>query len=168
MKETLESPPADSTPQDKKNYATNQSVEKSIISANKSDKDFSTIADKKQSRIAELVHFFNQLYGKIPESHFVYLWTKQSGIFSFAISDETQREAMAKKAIELANSSIDIWHAVNPVYVEESVKKCLEIIGNGVVYDVGLFIGKSLKIFNDYFYDSPEGRLLKKVPYNPY
>ena len=28
--------------------------------------------------------------------------------------------------------------------VPESVKKCLEIIGNGVVYDVGLFIGKSL------------------------
>lgn len=52
--------------------------------------------------------------------------------------------------------------------VPESVKKCLEIIGNGVVYDVGLFIGKSLKFFNDYFYDSPEGQQLKKVPYNPY
>ncbi|MBR0288739.1 MAG: PriCT-2 domain-containing protein, partial [Selenomonadaceae bacterium] len=79
--------------------------------------------DEKQSRITELVNFFNQLYGKIPESHFVYLWTKQSGIFSFAISDETQREAMAKKAIELANSSIDIWHAVNPVYVEPTSSK---------------------------------------------
>ena len=52
--------------------------------------------------------------------------------------------------------------------VPKSVKKCLEIIGNGVVYDVGLFIGKSLKMFNDYFYDSPEGQLLKKSPYNPF
>ena len=72
----------------------------------------------KQRRIAELVHFFNQLYGKIPEPHFAYLWTKQHGIFSFVISDESQREAMAIKAIELANSGVDIWHAVNPVSIE--------------------------------------------------
>ena len=32
-------------------------------------------ADEKQSHIAQLVHFFNQLYGKIPEPHFAYLWT---------------------------------------------------------------------------------------------
>ena len=52
--------------------------------------------------------------------------------------------------------------------VPESVEKCLEIVGNGVVYDVGFFIGKSLKMVNDYFYDSPEGQQLKKVLYNPY
>ena len=52
--------------------------------------------------------------------------------------------------------------------VPKSVKKCLEIIGNGVVYDVGFFIGKSLKVFNDYFYDSPKGQQITKVPYNPY
>ena len=49
-----------------------------------------------------------------------------------------------------------------------ALSKCLEIIGNGIVYDVWLFIGKSLKMFNDYFYDNPEGHQLKKVPYNPY
>lgn len=52
--------------------------------------------------------------------------------------------------------------------VPESVKKCLEIIGNGVVYNVGLFTGKSLKMLNDYFYDRLEGQQLKKVPYIPY
>ena len=52
--------------------------------------------------------------------------------------------------------------------VPESVKKCLEIIGNGVVYDVGLFIGRTLKLFNDYFYDSPQGQQLTKISYNPY
>ena len=52
--------------------------------------------------------------------------------------------------------------------VPESVKKYSEIVGNGVVYDVGFFIGKSLKMVNDYFYDSPEGQQLKKVLYNPY
>ena len=122
MKETLESP-ADSTPQNKKNYATNQSVEKNIMSANKSDKDFSTIEDKKQSRIDELVHFFNQLYGKIPEPHFAYLWTKQIGIYSFVISDESQREAMALKAVELSDNGVDIWHSVNIVYVEPTSGK---------------------------------------------
>ena len=52
--------------------------------------------------------------------------------------------------------------------VPKSVKKCHEIIGNGVVYDVGLFIGKSLKLFNDYFYESPEGKEILKIPYNSY
>ena len=52
--------------------------------------------------------------------------------------------------------------------VSQSVKKCLEIIGNGVVYDVGLFIGKSLKMLDDYFYENPEGREILKIPYNPY
>lgn len=97
MKDTLESPPAESVPQDKKNYATNQSVEKNIISANNSKVDFITIANKKQSRITELVNFFNQLYGKIPEPHFAYLTKFKGGtkFYPFAIADETQREVMA-------------------------------------------------------------------------
>ena len=57
MKEILESPSAELTPQDKKNYATNQSVKNNIISANNSNKNFTTIADEKQSRIAKLMHF---------------------------------------------------------------------------------------------------------------
>jgi len=79
--------------------------------------------DEKQSRITELVNFFNQLYGKIPTGHFAYLWTKLQGTFSFSIADESQREAMAIKAVELSNSGIDIWHAVNPVYVEPTSSK---------------------------------------------
>gem|GEM_PF-3514313 len=52
--------------------------------------------------------------------------------------------------------------------VPDSVKKCLQIIGNGVVYDVGFFIGKSLKMLDDYFYESEEGKKLLKIPYNHY
>ena len=115
MKETLESPPADSAPQNKKNYAT-ESVDKSII-ANNSNTDFTTIANKKQSRINKTTKFFNLLFGKITAPHFAYLWTKQHGIYSFAITDETQREAMAKKAVELSDNGVDVWHSVNPVSV---------------------------------------------------
>ena len=79
--------------------------------------------DEKQSRIAKLAHFFNLLYGKIPEPHFAYLWTKLNGTFSFGISDETQRKAMALKAIELSDNAIDVWHAVNTVCVEPTSSK---------------------------------------------
>ena len=72
---------------------------------------------EKQNRIADTVNFFNQLYGKIPAEHFAYLWTKQRGVFSFNIADETQRTDMARKAIELSECNADIWHSVNPVCV---------------------------------------------------
>ena len=71
---------------------------------------------EKQNRITETVNLFNQLYSKIPEPHFAYLFTKH-GIFSFVINDESQLEAMAIKAIELADKGIDVWHSVNTVSV---------------------------------------------------
>ena len=118
MKETLEISPPESKLQDKKNYA-NQGALENFISANNSEVDFITIANKKQSRITELVNFFNQLYGKIPEPHFAYLTKFKGGtkFYPFAIADETQREVMAIKAIELADSGVDIWHSVNTVSV---------------------------------------------------
>ena len=115
MKEPLESSTAESELQDKKNYAS-ESVDKSII-ANNSNTDSTTIANKKQSRINKTTKFFNLLFGKITAPHFAYLWTKQNGIFSFAISDETQRANMAKKAVELSDNGVDVWHSVNPVNV---------------------------------------------------
>ena len=78
---------------------------------------------EKQRRFEEIATFFNQLYGKITEPHFTYLWTKTHGIFSFVISDESQREAIAKKAIELSDNGVDIWHAVNPVSIEPTSGK---------------------------------------------
>ena len=125
MKELLESPTAELTPQDKKNYATNQSVKNNIISANKSNENSNTIEDKKQKRFAELVHFFNQLYGKIPAQHFIYLITFKNGIetYSFSIANESQRKAMAIKAIELSDKGIDVWHSVNSVSIEPTVGK---------------------------------------------
>ena len=74
--------------------------------------------NEKQSRSSQLVNFFNQLYGKIPEPHFAYLFTKQRGIFPFVINDESQRTAMAIKAVELSFIGIDVWHSVNTVSVE--------------------------------------------------
>ena len=116
MKETPESLPTESILEDKKNYAT-ESAQENFIIANNSNEDFSTTADEKQSHLSQLAHFLNQLYGKIPEPHFAYLWTKQRGIFSFQINDATQREDMARKAIELSNNGVNIWHSVNPVCV---------------------------------------------------
>ena len=125
MKELLESPTAELTPQDKKNYATNQSVKNNIISANKPNENSNTIEDKKQNRFAELVHFFNQLYSKIPAQHFIYLITFKNGIetYSFSIANESQRKAMAQKAVELADNGIDVWHSVNPVSIEPTIGK---------------------------------------------
>ena len=73
--------------------------------------------EEQKNRIIEAEKFFNQLYSKITAPHFAYLWTKQRGIFSFNISDETQREEMAKKTIELSESGVDVWHSVNPVSI---------------------------------------------------
>ena len=121
MKESLESSTAEPELQDKKNYATKGAEES--ISANNSSGYSITIADKKQSRIAELVHFFNLLYGKITAPHFAYLWTKQLGTFSFSIAYETQRGAMAKKAIELSDNGVDVWHSVNTVSIKPTSSK---------------------------------------------
>ena len=74
--------------------------------------------NEKQSRIARLVYFFNLLFGKITMPHFAYLWTKLHGIFPFQINDESQRTAMAIKAVELADNGIDVWHSVNTVCVQ--------------------------------------------------
>lgn len=116
MKEPLESSTEEPELQDKKNYATEGAKEISI-SANNSNTDFTTIANKKQSRIDKATKFFDLLFGKITAPHFAYLWTKQQGIYSFAVTDETQRGAMAKKAVELSDNGVDVWHSVNPVSV---------------------------------------------------
>ncbi|MBO4780670.1 MAG: DUF927 domain-containing protein, partial [Selenomonadaceae bacterium] len=73
-----------------------------------------------QNMLTEMIKFFNLLFGKIPANNFSYLikFTGGNGIYSFAISDETQRVLMAHKAIELSNKGFDVWHAVNPVCVE--------------------------------------------------
>ena len=122
MNEELESPLVESALQNKKNHATEGAQEISI-SDNNSNADSITIADEKQSQINETTKFFHLLYSKITASQFAYLWTKQRGIFSFAISDETQREAMALKAVELSSIGVDVWHSVNPVCVQPSNDK---------------------------------------------
>ena len=114
MKEPPESPTTESVLQDKKRTSTE--TDANIISANNSNGNFTTIIDEKQSRINTTVTFFNILYGKITAPHFAYLWTKQRGIFSFQINEESQRMAMAIKAVELSDCGVDIWHSVNPVY----------------------------------------------------
>ena len=80
----------------------------------------SPIDSTKNARIAELVNFLNQLYGKISEHHFSYLikFKDYTKIYTFDVSDKTKLEAMAKKAVELSDSGVDIWHSVNPVNIE--------------------------------------------------
>ena len=116
MKEPPESPTTESVLQDKKRTSTKADANSMI--ANNSNADSTTIGDEKQSRITLLAHFFNQLYGKIPEPHFAYLWTKNRGIFPFQINNESQRMAMAIKAVELSSIGVDVWHSVNTVSVQ--------------------------------------------------
>ena len=76
--------------------------------------------------ITQTINFFNLLFGKISVSHFSYLMIFSNGYgttYPFAISDEKQREYMAHKAIELSNKGFDVWHAVNPVYIEPTGNK---------------------------------------------
>ena len=73
-----------------------------------------------QNFFDETIKFFTLLYGKIPANNFSYL-IKFSGVidtYAFTIADETQLEAMARTAIELSNNGVDVWHAINPVFVK--------------------------------------------------
>ena len=74
----------------------------------------------------QTINFFNLLFARIPISHFSYLMIFSNGYgttYPFIISDETQRELMAKKAIELSKEGFDVWHAVNPVCIEPTSNK---------------------------------------------
>ena len=76
--------------------------------------------------ITQTINFFKLLFGKISTSHFSYLMIFSNGYgttYPFIISDETQRELMAKKAIELSSEGFDVWHAVNPVCIEPTGNK---------------------------------------------
>ncbi|MBQ3442916.1 MAG: DUF927 domain-containing protein [Selenomonadaceae bacterium] len=72
---------------------------------------------KNQRRFEELTTFLHQLYDKIPESNFVYLWTKQ-GKETFPFALPMQISLMVQKAIDLADSGVDVYHSVNTVNIE--------------------------------------------------
>ena len=83
------------------------------------------IDSDKYARFVDIFNFFNMLYGKISEPHFSYLikFKDYTKIYAFDVSDKTKLEDMARKAIELSDKGIDIWHAVNPVCVEPTDAK---------------------------------------------
>ena len=90
------------------------------ISANNSNKDRITSDIEKQNRINATMKMFNLLFDRIPSGHFSYLMTFTTGYgvtYSFAVADQTQRKAMARKAVELSELGNDVWHAVNTVNV---------------------------------------------------
>ena len=60
---------------------------------------------EKQRRFEELTTFLHQLYDKIPESNFAYLWTKQRKE-TFPFSLPAQISLMTQKAIELSDGFI--------------------------------------------------------------
>ena len=72
---------------------------------------------KMKSRIADAANLFNMLYGKISEQLFVYLIKFKGGTatYSFDVSDKSQLEDMARKAVEVSAKGFDLWHSVNPV-----------------------------------------------------
>ena len=85
----------------------------------------SSIIPTQKIRIAESFDFFNMLFGKLSESYFGYLikFKDYTKIYSFDVSYKTQLETMARKAVKLSDSGVDIWHSVNPVSVEPTDSK---------------------------------------------
>ena len=68
----------------------------------------------KQSRIEMALRFLNLLFGAVLERVFGYLWTKQDkATYPFAVSSSVEREAMARKAIELSDAGKDVYFSVN-------------------------------------------------------
>lgn len=103
---------------DKKRTSTE--ADANSISANNSNCDCITSDVEKQSRINEATKIFNLLFGRVPAERFSYLMTFTNGYgvtYAFAVTDSNQREAMARKAVELSELGNDVWHAVNPVDV---------------------------------------------------
>ena len=112
-------PSSELTPYDKKRTPTEVDATNSI-SANNSNANCITNDAEKQSRIGAATKIFNLLFANIPAGHFSYLMTFSSGYgvtYSFTVFTSTQREAMARKAIELSELGNDVWHAVNLVGV---------------------------------------------------
>ena len=68
----------------------------------------------KQTRIEMALRFLNLLFGAVVERVFGYLWTKQDkATYPFAVSNSAEREAMARKAIELSDAGKDVYFGVN-------------------------------------------------------
>ena len=68
----------------------------------------------KQTRIEMALRFLNLLFGAVVERIFGYLWTKQDkATYPFAVSSATEREAMARKAIELSDAVKDVYFGIN-------------------------------------------------------
>ena len=68
----------------------------------------------KQYRIEMALRFLNLLFGAVVERIFGYLWTKQDkATYPFTVSNSAEREAMARKAIELSDAGFDVYFGVN-------------------------------------------------------
>ena len=68
----------------------------------------------KQARIEMALNFLNLMFGAVVERLFGYLWTKQDkATYPFAVSSPDEREAMARKAIELSDVCLDVYFGVN-------------------------------------------------------
>ena len=68
----------------------------------------------KQARFEMALRFLNLIFGAVMEHVFGYLWTKQNkATYPFAVSSPDEREAMARKAIDLSDASFDVYFGVN-------------------------------------------------------
>lgn len=68
----------------------------------------------KQSRIKMAKEYLTELFAKVKERKFGYLWTKQDkATYPFDVSDTDALAAMAQKAIELNDAGFDVYYSVN-------------------------------------------------------
>lgn len=118
--ETTDSPITISECALKDKKITSTEIDANSMIANNSNRNCITSDTEKQSRISEATKIFNLLFGRVPAEQFSYLMTFTNGYgvtYAFAVTDSNQREAMARKAVELSELGNDIWYTVNPVCV---------------------------------------------------
>lgn len=81
--------------------------------------NFTTVEEFRQSRLAQAEKFFGLLFGKVTGKVWGYLWTKPDRqTIPYFVSDSDERAKMARNAIELADSGLDVYVGVNCVGVK--------------------------------------------------
>lgn len=132
------------------------------------------------SRMAKIGYFGHSL--SIPASAFEAPHERQRVFSLFARDEFLEHSVSFGRFVGLLSSSFCAQKTTRGYYNGRNISKpgissvaygrpskaeqnYLRILGNGVEYQTGFFVASIIKAINDYFYDSPEGRQMIKVPY---